>query len=88
MYQYREARTALEKAVAISEQLIAQAPDKRQYRDELADSYNNLSIALKHLGLRQEALKALDKARHHTVELASKFPDVVEYQKHLAVNDQ
>ena len=60
-----EARTLYERAIAIGERLVAAKKDKREYKAELAEYYDNEARLLMHTG--DEALAA--EQNHHALDL-------------------
>lgn len=72
------------KAVSLNEQLVRAAPANAQYKKQLADSYNDLSDALKISGHSTESIAAARKALAVTQSLAGEHPEDIEIQSALA----
>jgi tetratricopeptide (TPR) repeat protein len=66
--------------------LAAQHPDVPQYRQELANSHNNLGNLLRDLGKRAEAEVAHRAALKLREELAAQHPELPRYRQDLAAS--
>jgi tetratricopeptide (TPR) repeat protein len=68
------------------EKLVAEFPNKSDYRNGLAHSLSSLGMLLRELGKRPEAKEALQKSLAIGTELVTDFPDRVEYRQTLATS--
>ena len=79
-----EARTGYRTAVDIRQKLVEQFPDVQQYRQDLANSHNNLAIVLRTLGKPEESHAEYDAALVIQKNLVEQFPAVHAYREKLA----
>ena len=80
----KEAEAAYDQALRLRQQLAAQFPDDPGYREELAQSYNNLGILLKNTGRPKEAEAAYRDSLTLYQQLTDQFPANVRYLHALA----
>jgi tetratricopeptide (TPR) repeat protein len=70
-----EAEEAYRRALDLSKTLCDRYPDEPAYREELADSHNNLAVLLMATDRRDQAEKALVEARELWQRLAQDAPN-------------
>jgi tetratricopeptide (TPR) repeat protein len=71
---FRAAVVTLNRAIDISQQLLAQWPDQSSYKRDLVISLNHLGLAHSRLGELVEARVAFEQALEHQRPLAIQFP--------------
>jgi tetratricopeptide (TPR) repeat protein len=83
-----EAEAAYRAALGIQERLAADFPAVPEYRQDLANSHNNLGIVLDQPGKRAEAEAAYRAGLQIRERLAADFPALPEYRQELAASQQ
>jgi serine/threonine protein kinase/TPR repeat protein len=84
--EIEETEAAYRKAVAIFEQLVADFPDRSDFRQWLALGQNNLGNVFKNTGRPKEAEEAHAAARTHYKQLAADFPTRSEFRMEVALS--
>jgi serine/threonine protein kinase/tetratricopeptide (TPR) repeat protein len=82
--ELQEAEKDYDEALSIQKKLVADFPLRPDFRQDLANSYNNRGILLKDTRGFQEAGKDFDQALSIQKQLAADFPDRPEFRRHLA----
>ena len=82
--EHQQAEQAYGQAVGLLDQLRAEAPAKRVYRQELARAYRGRAVVLAALGRREAAAKANETAVKLQEELVAEDPDHPDYRNDLA----
>jgi tetratricopeptide (TPR) repeat protein len=81
-----EAEKDYNEAVTIQKQLVADCPNRPEFRRDLAGTYNHRGILLVETRGHQEAEKDFDQALSIQKQLADDFSDRPEFRHHLATS--
>jgi serine/threonine protein kinase len=80
----QDSETAYRRAAALGRQLVADFPDRPEFRLELASSHNSLGVLLMSAGRSPEAESAYAGALAITKQLVADFPERPEFRQTLA----
>ncbi|MFO0842695.1 MAG: tetratricopeptide repeat protein [Gemmataceae bacterium] len=84
--EMKEAEGAFREALAIRRPLVADFPDRHDFRRELATSHQSLGVLLSHTGRLKEAEAYQAEALAVRRQLAADFPDRPDFRLDLADN--
>lgn len=82
--RFRDSETALRRAVALDRELVADFPDRSEYRQELATSLNHCGMLLGITGQLKEAEAAYTEVLAIYAQLAADLPSRPEFRQGLA----
>jgi eukaryotic-like serine/threonine-protein kinase len=82
--EFTDAASAYSAALALRKQLVADAPARPEFRQQLADSHNNLGLLLHGMGRLKEAELAQNNALVVRKQLADEFPNRSKFRQELA----